>query len=314
MPQNGFYFDTIIRQKTINDNTLKASDNLEEFEILSDKQLNFYAQHADRLYRNSDAAIVMALPGTAFGDVALVPAPFLKDPKGIRDIEEWYISTVMRANFVHEVFEQQTVIALKNLELAFQAVGNKIQIIWMDGTDLATQNSLFCSPNSYNELYLPYAKRLNDWIHANTRWKTIKHCCGACEPLIESFIRAGYDILNPIQCSAEGMDPEILVEKYGGRVVFWGGGVDTQKTLPFGTPDEVYAQVIERSTTLNAKGGFVFNTIHNIQANTPIDNVLAMFAALGRNVSPDVRRAKIPIADAVSKLRHPVAIGHNRVN
>ena len=114
--------------------------------------------------------------------------------------------------------------------------------------------------------------------------KTIKHCCGGCEPLIDCMIEAGYDVLNPVQCSAKGMDPQGLVDKYGDRIVFWGGGVDTQKTLPFGTPDEVKAEVKERFRILNQKNGLVFNTIHNIQCNTPIENVVAMFEALGRDV------------------------------
>ena len=228
--------------------------------------------------------IVAGFPGTAFGDIALVPAPFLKHPKGIRDIEEWYISTVTRRNYIKEVFARQAEIAIENLKLAYQAVGDKIQIVWMDGSDLSSQNSLFCSPDGYKELYLPYAKKVNDWIHTNTKWKTIKHCCGGCEPLIEGFIEAGYDILNPVQCSASGMDPQHLVDKFGDRIVFWGGGVDTQQTLPFGTPDEVAAQVKERVRIFSQKNGYIFNTIHNIQYGTPVENVLAMFRALGRKV------------------------------
>jgi uroporphyrinogen-III decarboxylase len=127
-------------------------------------------------------------------------------------------------------------------------------------------------------------KKINDWIHTNTKWKSMKHCCGGCEPLIEGFIEAGFDILTPLQTSARGMDPQLLVEKYGGRIVFWGGGVDTQKTLPFGTADEVFEQVTERVKIFNRKNGYVFNTIHNIQSNTPIENLLAMFRALGRDV------------------------------
>ena len=80
------------------------------------------------------------------------------------------------------------------------------------------------------------------------------------------------------------MDPAGLVEQYGDRIVFWGGGVDTQKTLPFGTPDEVREQVTERLSIFGRKNGFVFNTIHNIQCNTPVENLFAMFAALGRDI------------------------------
>jgi len=295
MPKNGYYFDTIIRQKPINDSNLNPADNLEEFAPLSEEDLEYYEKQADNLFTNTSLAIVMAVPGTAFGDAALVPAPFLKDPKGIRDLEEWYVSTVLRKDYLRQVFAAQAEAAIKNLSMLYQAVGDKIQMVWMDGADLAAQNTLFCSPNAYDDLYLPYVKKVNDWIHTHTKWKTIKHCCGACEPLINNFINAGYDILNPVQCSAKGMEPQGLVDKYGGKIVFWGGGVDTQKTLPFGTPQEVYKEVNERVNILNQKSGYVFNTIHNIQANTPIDNVLAMFSALGRPFKTGQRHIPVPI-------------------
>ena len=102
--------------------------------------------------------------------------------------------------------------------------------------------------------------------------------------MIEGFIEAGFDILNPIQTSAQGMEPQHLVDKYGGRIIFWGGGVDTQQVLPFGEPEQVRQQVAERVEIFNAKKGFVFSTIHNIQCNTPVENLLAMFGALGRKI------------------------------
>ncbi len=239
---------------------------------------------ADDLYKNTDLAIAAGFPGTAFGDIALVPGPWMKDPKGIRDIEEWYISTVTRRSYIAEVFARQAEIAVENLKRIHQAVGDKVHVVFMDGTDLASQNSLFCSPATYRELYLPYAKQVNDWVHAHTKWKTLKHCCGGCEPLIDGFIDAGYDVLNPVQTSAKGMDPQHLVDTFGDRIVFWGGGVDTQQTLPFGTPDDIRRQVRERVKIFGQKHGFVFNTIHNIQCNTPTENVLAMFEALGRRL------------------------------
>jgi hypothetical protein len=284
MPKGGFYFDDIVRQEPIDEAKLDPADNLEDFAIVSDKDLKVYEQRARELYDHTDLAITTGLPGTAFGDIALVPAAFLKHPKGIRGIEEWYISTVSRREYVREVFAGQAEIAIKNLERIYQAVGDRIQAVWLDGTDLAAQNTLFCGPDTYRELYLPFSRKLNDWIHAHTKWKTMKHCCGGCEPLIEGFIEAGFDILNPVQTSAQGMDPQHLVDKYGGRIVFWGGGVDTQKTLPFGEPDQVRREVAGRVRTFSAKKGFVFATVHNIQCNTPTQNVLAMFEALGRKV------------------------------
>ena len=98
--------------------------------------------------------------------------------------------------------------------------------------------------------------------------------------MIPEFIDAGFDILNPVQCSAAGMDPQKLKDEYGKDLIFWGGGVDTQKTLPFGTPQEVYDEVRQRIKIFNNPPGMVFNSIHNIQAKTPIENVLAIFRAI----------------------------------
>jgi len=284
MPKGGFYFDSIIRQRPIDEATLNPADNLEDFALVSERDLRYYEKTARELYEGTELAIAAHLPGTAFGDIALVPAPWMKDTKGIRDIEEWYISTVTRRNYIKKVFAGQAEIAIKNLERIRQAVGDRIHAVFLDGTDLAAQNTLFCGPDTYRELYQPFSRKLNDWIHAHTKWKTMKHCCGGCEPLIEGFIEAGFDILNPVQTSAKGMTPEYLVERYGGRIVFWGGGVDTQQTLPFGTPDEVQRQVKERLRVFGKTKGYVFNPVHNIQCNTPVENVLAMFRALGRDV------------------------------
>ncbi len=284
MPKGGYYFDSIVRQPPIDDAKLDPADNLEEFGAISEENLRHYEKLADDLYKNTDLAIAAGFPGTAFGDIALVPGPWMKDPKGIRDIEEWYISTVTRREYIREVFARQAEIAIGNLKRIHQAVGDKVHVVFMDGTDLASQNSLFCSPATYRDLYLPYAKQVNDWVHAHTKWKTLKHCCGGCEPLIGGFIDAGYDVLNPVQTSAKGMDPQHLVDTFGDRIVFWGGGVDTQQTLPFGTPADVRRQVKDRVKVFGQKNGYIFNPIHNIQCNTPTENVLAMFEALGRNV------------------------------
>jgi hypothetical protein len=284
MPAGGFYFDTIVRQEPIYDNKLNPEDNLEEFGPVSEADLQHMQKSVDELYENTELAITIGIPGAAFGDIALVPAPWLKNPKGIRDIEEWYISTAIRRDYLQEVFARQAGICIENIKAIHEVVGDKPQIAALDGTDLATQDGLFCSPDVYSELYLPHAKKVNDFIHEHTSWKTLKHCCGACEPLIGKFIEAGYDILNPVQCSAYGMEPELLVEKYGDEIVFWGGGVNTQQTLPFGSTEDVRTEVEERVRVFSKKNGFIFNAIHLIQCNTPVENVLAMFRAVGRKV------------------------------
>jgi uroporphyrinogen-III decarboxylase len=218
--------------------------------------------------------------GTALGDIALVPGPFLKAPKGIRDVTEWYVSTVLRPDYIHEVFARQIDIALENLPAIHEAVGDAVDVVFTCGTDFGTQTSSFCSAETFQSLYAPYYKKINDWIHANTSWKIFKHSCGAIEPFIPLFIEAGFDIINPVQCSASGMDPANLKKRYGADIVFWGGGVDTQKTLPFGTPDAVREEVLERCEIFSQNGGFVFNSVHNVQAQTPVKNIVAMFDAL----------------------------------
>jgi hypothetical protein len=279
MPAGGQFFNAVIRQKPIDEERLNPEDNLEEFGPVSHNDLDHLATGAVRAAATG-RAVIAGLPGTAFGDIALVPAPFLKDPKGIRDVAEWYVSTRTRRAYLHRVFERQCEIALSNLEAVRRAVAGHVDAVFVCGTDFGTQTSAFCSVATFRDLYFPYYKRINDWIHANSRWKTFKHSCGAVERFFESFIEAGFDIINPVQCSAAGMNPEHLKSKYGDRLVFWGGGVDTQKVLPFGTPPEVREQVLRRCEIFAKGGGFVFNTIHNVQAGTPVKNVVAMLDAV----------------------------------
>jgi hypothetical protein len=280
MPKDGYYFDSIIRQPPIEEDRLRVQDNLEEFAPVSDEELEHFRQQSESLYRNTDLAIVASFGGTSFGDIALVPAPWLKYPKGIRDVEEWYVSLIARKGYIYEVFERQCEIALGNLPLLHEAVGDRVDIIFVSGTDFGMQSGPFLSQTLYRELFKPFHRRVNGWVHDHTTWKTFIHTCGGVEPLLVDLVEAGFDILNPVQCSAAGMDPRVLKQRYGDQLVFWGGGVDTQRTLPFGTPEDVRREVKERLEILGQGGGFVFNPIHNVQANTPVENLLAMFEAV----------------------------------
>jgi len=279
MPNNGYFFDSIIRQEPIDDENLDYRDNLEEFGEIDNEVIDDLRGAAGDV-RNSGRAAFANLGGTAIGDIALVPGPQLKHPKGIRDVTEWYISTVTRQDYLKRVFEREVEIGLTNLEKINRAVGDAVDIVYICGTDFGTQTSTFCSTETYEELYAPYYTRINDWIHENTSWKTFKHSCGAVAEFIPRFIESGFDIVNPVQLSAAGMDGKMLKEKYGERITFWGGGVDTQQTLPFGTPEEVSREVTERCEIFAPGGGFVFNTIHNVQAKTPVENVVAMIDAV----------------------------------
>jgi len=280
MPDGGYFFDSVIRQQPIDDDRLDPADNLEEFALLGEADLAYFREQKRWLLERRELGALLVVPGAAFGDIALVPAPFLRNPKGIRDIEEWYVSTVARRGYVLEVFERQCALAESNLRTLIELFGDTVQVAMLTGTDFGTQRGLFISREAYRALFQPFHRRLNDLIHRHSTWKTFIHSCGDVYPLIPDFIAAGFDVLNPVQCSAAEMDPVRLKREFGRDIVFWGGGVDTQHTLPFGTPDEVYRQCRERIGIFAPGGGFVFNAIHNIQGPTPLENMLALFRAV----------------------------------
>lgn len=279
MPENGYFFDAIIRQDALVEENLNPEDNLEEFQPITASEVASFKADVEAAAAG-ERAVMASFGGTSFGDIALVPAPSLKNPKGIRDIAEWYISTSSRRDYIHAIFSRQCEIALGNLGQIHAAVGDLVDTVYICGTDFGTQSSAFCSVKTFRDLWFPYYRRVNDWIHTNTSWKTFKHSCGSVDRFIPSFIEAGFDILNPVQCSAANMEPEHLKAEYGDRVVFWGGGVDTQKVLPFGTPEDVRKQVLERCRVFSRGSGFVFNSIHNVQAQTPVENIVAMIEAV----------------------------------
>jgi hypothetical protein len=280
MPRGGYYFDEIVRQPPLDEARLDPLDNCEEFTPIGDEVVRYYAEETERLARATDKALFAGFCFSSFGDIALVPAPWLKNPRGIRDIEEWYVSTLTRRDYVYRVFERQTEVALANLQRLAAAVGERVQVTLVTGTDFGAQASAFLSPQSYRDLYQPFHRAINDWVHRHTSWKTFIHSCGAVGELIPDFIASGFDILNPVQVTAAGMIPATLKQRWGERLVFWGGGVDTQRTLPFGTPAQVRQQVRESLETFGRGGGYVFAAVHNIQAGVPAENLLALFEAV----------------------------------
>ena len=230
--------------------------------------------------RDSERAIMLVIGGIGFGDIALVPGPTVKHPKGIRDMTEWYMSTVTRKDYIYKVFEGQCAVAMENLPRIYDAVGDLVSVAWLSGTDFGAQNNCFVSPKAFRDLYKPFYKQVNDWIHQHTPWKTFIHTCGSIQPIIPDIIDSGFDILNPVQTSAANMDAQVLKQRFGEQVTFWGGGVDTQHTLPFGTPQDVRQEVRRRLEIFGEGGGFVFATVHNVQAKVPIDNLLAMYQTI----------------------------------
>jgi hypothetical protein len=279
MPKDGYFFDAIVRQEPVDEDRLNVEDNVEEFGHITDEDLAYFERESARA-RSTGRFVLANFGGTALGDIALVPAPFLKHPKGIRDIAEWYMSTSSRRDYVHAIYSRQVEFAISNLKRAAERVRENVDGVFLCGTDFGTQIGTFCSAATFRDLWLPYYKKMIDWIHGHTPWKVFKHSCGSVDRFIPLMIEAGFDILNPVQCSAANMSPEHLKSAYGDRITFWGGGVDTQKTLPFGIPEQVRAEARHRCEVFAPGGGFVFNTIHNVQACTPVENVVAMLGAV----------------------------------
>jgi hypothetical protein len=280
MPVGGYFFDSIVRQEPIDDDHLDPADNMEEFAPLNEADMEYYREQKRWFEKRSDMGALLVVPGAGFGDIALVPAPSLRNPRGIRDIEEWYVSTVARRDYVLEVFERQCAIAELNVKTLIDLFGDTVQVALLTGTDFGTQRGPFISRDAYRTLYQPFHRRLNNLIHSRSKWKTFIHSCGDVYPLIPDFIDAGFDILNPVQCSAAEMDPVRLKRQFGRDITFWGGGIDTQHTLPFGTPGEVYRECRERIDIFGPGGGFVFDAIHNVQGPTSAEKMLAVFQAV----------------------------------
>jgi hypothetical protein len=278
MPKGGYYFDAIVRQETIDEKYLDPREWVkDQYPVYTDEELRYLEETANNLYQNTNLSVLGCFWQGGFGDIAVVPGLSVKHPKGIRDPQDWIMAHALYPEYIKGIFSLQCEIVLQNLELYRQAMGDNIDVIVVSGTDLGAQNASSISPDMYRDIYKPFHKIVNEWIHKNTSWKAWYHSCGSVVSLLDDLVDAGIDILNPVQCSAAGMDPVLLKKKYGDKLVFWGGGVDTQRTLPFGTPEEVRQEVTERCQIFGKKGGFVFNPIHNIQPKTPIENIIAMF-------------------------------------
>lgn len=281
IPKGGSFFDAVPREKFDFDldeeDLTPLEDFKEDFSVADDETAKYWEAKSYELYNNTDLGVVGMLGGGALGDAAVIPGPAVKHPRGIRRVDDWLMAHAMYPDYIKAVFRYQTDIMLKNLQIYKEAVGDRIQVVWISGTDFGNQRGPMISLNTFRELYKPFYKEICDWVHKNTNWKTFFHTCGAIYDFLDDFAEMGLDCLNPLQLSANGMDPVKIKENYGDKFTFWGGGVDTQRVLPFGTPDEVRAQVRERIDILGKGGGYVFNTIHNIVAGVPAENLLAMY-------------------------------------
>jgi len=194
----------------------------------------------------------------------------------MRGFEDGYMDLAAEPERARQVMEKILEIKLAYWDRALRELGDTVDIIG-EADDLGGQDRTLFSPVTYRSLVKPLQRELFSFIRARTSAKVFFHSCGAIRELIPDLIEIGVDILNPVQVSATGMDSAELKCEFGRDVVFWGGGVDTQRVLGGGTPGEVRAEVRRRMADLREGGGFVFAAVHNVQPNVPPENLVAMW-------------------------------------
>jgi len=197
----------------------------------------------------------------------------------MRGFEDGYMDLAAEPQRARRVMGRILEIKMAYWERMLLQLGGAVDIVG-EADDLGGQARLLFSPATYRSLVKPLHRELFDFLHARTDAKVFFHTCGAVRELIPDLIEIGVDILNPVQVSAAGMETSALKRDFGRDIVFWGGGVDTQRVLGSGTPDQVRAEVRRRIDDLAPGGGFVFATVHNIQPDVPPENILAMHAEL----------------------------------
>ena len=271
MPKDGYYFD--FRRPTMAGRI--DPDKFQPAQTVREEELRSLETLAKHLYNNTDKAIL----GWG-GSISLMGlSALLSDNITQGSLDTWLVMLMSEKQTAHEMMGRYVDAAIKCLGQYNQAVGDYCMVWGVASDDAGTQRSGLISPELFAEMIKPHYKRLCDWVHANTNWKTFLHSCGCIYDYIEQWIEAGIDVLNPVQISAAKMEPSRLMDKFGGRIVFWGGGCDTQKVLPLGTPEDIREQVGQNISIFNAKGGYVFTQVHNIQADVPVENIEAMLEA-----------------------------------
>jgi uroporphyrinogen decarboxylase len=226
---------------------------------------------ADRFVHEEKKAYVLGRSAAGIFEVAL----------WMRGFESFFTDLALRPGFAGALLDIITELKMQYWGQALDTVGPNVLVV-SEADDIATQRGPIISPAMYRTFIAPRHRRLFDFIRkrAQARVHIFYHSCGAVKDLIPQLLDEGIDVLNPVQVSADGMDTAELKRRYGSSLTFWGGGVDTQHVLPHGTPQQVRDEVRRRVEDLAPGGGFVFSTVHNVQADVPPENYMAMWEAL----------------------------------
>ncbi len=197
----------------------------------------------------------------------------------LRRIDNFLMDLYMDPVNVHKLLDKLLEMHMEFLAKICNAVGDLVEVVKF-GDDLGTNSGPFMPLEMYNEFFGPRHKIMCDFVKANTSAHTMLHCCGGIYELIPGLINSGFEILNPVQINAFGMEPEILKKEFGKDLTFWGGGVNTQSVLNTATPQQVKDHVRRNIEIFSKDGGFVFNTVHNIMPDVPPQNIMAMFEVI----------------------------------
>jgi uroporphyrinogen decarboxylase len=222
------------------------------------------AESARRLHQETDYAVVLNMPGG-----------IVHQAQFLRGFEDWFADLVVNQEFFRALMEKLADLWIEMARDELDAVGNNADICFY-GDDMAFQDGPMMSMDLYRKMIKPHHQRLFGYIKSRTRAKIVYHTCGSVVHLIPDLIEMGVDALNPVQVSAKGMDTRALKREFGKEIGFW-GGVDTQRVLPFGSPQDVAAEVRRRIDDLAVGGGYVLCAVHNIQADVPPANICAMY-------------------------------------
>jgi uroporphyrinogen decarboxylase len=224
-------------------------------------------ERALRLRRETPYAVVSGISGVVY-EICWY----------MRGLENLFIDMVAQPEVLEAIIDRTLAFWLDWFRLFLDEAGDVVDVI-MIGDDLAGQNGPLFMPATYRGIVKPRQKRLVQYIRSRTRAKIWYHCCGSVLEYLPDLVDNGIDILNPVQVSARGMDPARLKAEWGDRLSFWGGAIDAQHILPHASPGEVREHVRRNLAAFKPGGGYVFNNVHNIQADVPPENVLAMYDA-----------------------------------
>ncbi|MEN8192596.1 MAG: uroporphyrinogen decarboxylase family protein [Bacteroidota bacterium] len=269
MPESCLYFESC--NPPLENAVTEQDIQNHNWRIFTDEYLRNMENKAKQLCEETEYAIMGSFGGN-----------IIEGYQVLRGYSNSMLDLVVYPDFAEALINKLNEVHLTNLEKYLQAVSKYIQIIQM-GDDLGMQSGPQISLDLYQTFVKSAHKKIYQYVKNNSDLFLFLHSCGSIYDFIPDLIDAGVDILNPVQFSAANMDSRKLKDEFGSKITFWGGGVDTQNILPFGSPSEIEDQVEEQINIFAPGGGFVFAAVHNIQANVPTENILSLFNAIIKN-------------------------------